>query len=128
MLRFEALLPFHCGVAWGGRGQGPTVDGAQLFISPDPGHAVIALGCLINFFVSWHSDLNNNRDQRYRRLCSSSSFRQAATRAFSKHLVDFRCFLGSQILNGAEVKLMNDRIGLLQNMLQRIKLDSVFLQ
>jgi len=46
----------------------------------------------------------------------------------SKHSVHFRCFLGLQIFNRAEVKLMNERIGLLQNMLQRIKLDSMFHQ
>jgi hypothetical protein len=41
-------------------------------------------------------------------------------------LVDFHCFLGLQVFNRAEVKLLNERIGLLQNMLQRIKHDSVF--
>jgi hypothetical protein len=43
-----------------------------------------------------------------------------------KQLVDFHCFLGLQVFNRAEVKLLNERIGLLQNMLQRIKHDSVF--
>ena len=42
--------------------------------------------------------------------------------------VQFRCFLGLQIFNRAEVKLMNEWIGLLQNMLQRIKRDPVFYQ
>jgi hypothetical protein len=37
-----------------------------------------------------------------------------------KHLVEFRCFLGSQIFNRAEVKLMNERIGFLQNILLKV--------
>ena len=45
-----------------------------------------------------------------------------------KHVVDLRCFLGSQIFKRAEVKLTNEWIGFLQNMLQRIKLDPVFYQ
>jgi hypothetical protein len=47
---------------------------------------------------------------------------------FGKYFVQFRCFLGAKIFNRAEVKLVNLRIGLLQNMLHRIKLDLVFHQ
>jgi hypothetical protein len=43
-----------------------------------------------------------------------------------KQLVDFQCFLGLQVFNRAEVQLLNERVGRRQNMLQRIKLDSVF--
>ena len=45
-----------------------------------------------------------------------------------KRSVHFRCFLGSQIFNRTEVKLMNERIGLLQNMLKRSKLDPMLYQ
>jgi hypothetical protein len=45
-----------------------------------------------------------------------------------EHLVDFRCFLASQSFNRAEVEIMSERIRFFQNMLQRIKSDSVFYQ
>ena len=44
----------------------------------------------------------------------------------NKQLVDFHCFFGLQVFNRAEVKLLNERIGLIQNRLQHIKHDSVF--
>ena len=46
----------------------------------------------------------------------------------AKHLVDFRRVSRSQIFNRAEVKLVNERIRFFQNLLQRIKSDSVFYQ
>jgi len=46
----------------------------------------------------------------------------------AKHLVDFRRVSRSQIFNRAQVKVMSERIRFFQNMLQRIKSDSVFYQ
>jgi len=46
----------------------------------------------------------------------------------AKHLFDFRRVSRSQIFNRAQVKVMSERIRFFQNMLQRIKSDSVFYQ
>jgi hypothetical protein len=56
------------------------------------------------------------------------AFAKLRCEPYSQRFLQFRCFLGSQLFNGAEVKLMNQRIGFLQNMLQRINLDLVFHQ
>jgi hypothetical protein len=43
-----------------------------------------------------------------------------------KQLVEFHFFFGLQVFNRAELQLLNERIVRRQNMLQRIKHDSVF--
>jgi len=50
------------------------------------------------------------------------------TEPYSKYFFQFRSFLSSQIFDRAEIELVKERIGLFQNMLQRIKLDSLLYQ
>src|SRR6201993_4439847 len=129
----RSLPPSRRGAAWGwpsavplwsrmaaSCGQPPTVEWAQLFISTYRSRSPSHRRWLPKSSVTLESQQQGIRNTED--CAVHLAFGGLGVEGLGKHLPDFCCFLGSQIFNRAEIKLMHERVGFLENLLQRIEL------